>query len=592
MSTKHFFADAPSLVAQHLKALVAANPSLGLIEDDGVVYNPSHKPTNVSIISGGGSGHEPAWSGLVGDNLLAAAVNGPIFGSPSAKQVLAGIDSVPSDKGVILVITNYTGDKLHFGLACAKANAKFASKNVPFAVLAATDDVALGRKRTGMVGRRGLAGNVIVLKVLGTAAGSGASFDQCVAIGSAVNANMVTVGTSLDHCHVPGRQNHETLPDDVCVLGMGIHNEPGLRKLSPIPSIQDLLTEMLKYLVDPTDEERAYVKFDEGDEVVLLINNFGGLSTLETSAITYQTMVALEKEWNITPSRVFSGIFESSLNAPGFSVTLCNMTKVASDLSVDITSVMDYLDAPTTAPHWPRPYGTGVKVTPRKTQANGLPKTNGVCERDFIIDPAKLDRMIRTGCERAIASEPNLTKWDMLMGDGDCGDGVRSVSLNIIKGLDNDLKGSGSVLKALDVVSKSVDDMGGTLGAIFGILIAALETAVVRRINSGDKLTESVWGDCAKEALDCLKLHSGARIGDRTVMDVLIPFCETLYSEKSLERAVEAAQNGAHSTWGMIPRFGRATYVTVAGDQSDGIPPDPGAWAVFEMVKGLLEGMA
>ncbi|KAK9385235.1 Dak1 domain-containing protein [Lipomyces mesembrius] len=544
MSTKHFFADAPSLVGQHLKALVAANPSLCLIEDDRVVYNHCHRPANVSIISGGGSGHEPAWSGRVGDNLLAAAVNGPIFGSPSAKQILTGIDAVPSNKGVILVITNYTGDKLHFGFACEKAKAKFASKCIPFAVLAATDDVALGRKRTGMVGRRGLAGNVSVLKVLGSAAGSGISFDECVAIGSAVNANTVTVGTSLDHCHVPGRQNHETLPEDVCVLGMGIHNEPRLRRLSPIPCIEYLVAEMLNYLIDPNDEERAYVKLDDGDEVVLLVNNFGGLSSLETSALTYQTIVALEKEWNIKPTRVFSGLFESSLNTPGFSVTLCNMCKVASQLSVTVSTIMDYLDAPTTAPHWPRPYRTGVKVAREKINA-------------------KLNNMIRTGCERVIAAEPNLTRWDMLMGDGDCGDGVKSVSLDIIKGLDNDLKGSGSVLKALDVVRNAVDDMGGTLGAIFGIFIAALVTAVVKRAGT--------------EALDCLKSHTGARVGDRTVMDVLIPFCETLYCEKSLESAVKAADKGANNTWGMIPRFGRATYVTTSSGQSADIPPDPGA---------------
>lgn len=159
MSTKHFFADAPSLVIQHLTALVEQNPALRLIADDRVVYDPAHDPSTLSIVSGGGSGHEPAWSGLVGKGLLAAAVNGPIFGSPSAKQVVTGIDSVPSDKGTILVITNYTGDRLHFGLALEKARVKYPGKR--FAILAATDDVALGRKRTGAVGRRGLAGNIL-----------------------------------------------------------------------------------------------------------------------------------------------------------------------------------------------------------------------------------------------------------------------------------------------------------------------------------------------------------------------------------------------------------------------------------------------
>lgn len=159
MSNKHFFHEYQGLVVKALRGFTACNPSLRLIESEKVVYNPSHNASKVSLISGGGSGHEPAWSGYVGDGMLAAAINGDIFGSPSAKQVLAGLNSVKSDKGTILCITNYTGDRLHFGLACEKARA-IGHKNV--AVLAFTDDVALGRKHAaGMVGRRGLAGNVL-----------------------------------------------------------------------------------------------------------------------------------------------------------------------------------------------------------------------------------------------------------------------------------------------------------------------------------------------------------------------------------------------------------------------------------------------
>ncbi|KAK9464396.1 Dak1 domain-containing protein [Lipomyces arxii] len=580
MSTKHFFADAPSLVIQHLQALVAANPSLTLIPEDRVIYDAAHDPNTVSLISGGGSGHEPAWSGLVGSGLLAAVANGPIFGSPSAKQILKAIDSAPSAKGVLLIITNYTGDKLHFGLACEKAKAKYASVGIPFAVLPCTDDVALGRKRTGMVGRRGLAGNVIILKVLGGAAITGMSFGDLYTLGAAVNTNLVTIGSSLDHCHVPGRQNHETLSEDVCILGMGIHNEPGLRKLSPLPSAQDLLAEMIAYLVDPNDEDRAYVSFNDGDEVAMLINNFGGLSALETGALTFQALVQLEK-WNIKPSRVFSGSFESSLNGPGFSISLCNLTNVGKETGIPTATALEYLDAPTTAPSWPHPYRSAKPV-----EVGSVVKTttNGVATADFEVDSVYLDKIIRTACNRAVAAEPDLTRWDMIMGDGDCGDGVKAVSLDILKVLDR--LDSGSLLTALNGIMGAVDDMGGTLGAIFGILLAALVTSVTKRAASKVELTVAVWGECAKEALDSLKSHTGARVGDRTCMDVLIPFCETLNSEKTLGAAVAAAKKAADGTRGMKPRFGRATYVTTAeGD----IPPDPGAWAVYEMVQGLLD---
>jgi dihydroxyacetone kinase len=161
MSSKHYFPETAvnTLVPRFLSAIVTANPSLALIPSQRVVLNTTHKSTHVSLISGGGSGHEPAWSGYVGDGLLSAVACGDIFASPSMKQVLAAIAVVPSEKGTILLITNYTGDKLHFGLAAERALAQgLAGKCV---VLPATDDVSIGRSKCEKVGRRGLAGNVI-----------------------------------------------------------------------------------------------------------------------------------------------------------------------------------------------------------------------------------------------------------------------------------------------------------------------------------------------------------------------------------------------------------------------------------------------
>lgn len=161
MSNKHFFPDtaANTLVPRYLRALTRANRHLGLIESERVIYDTYHDPSTVSIISGGGSGHEPGWSGYVGSGALAAAACGDIFASPSTKQVLAAIQATPSDQGHILMITNYTGDKLHFGLAAERARASGLCKNI--AMIFLTDDVAIGRSKCGAVGRRGLAGHVI-----------------------------------------------------------------------------------------------------------------------------------------------------------------------------------------------------------------------------------------------------------------------------------------------------------------------------------------------------------------------------------------------------------------------------------------------
>lgn len=158
------------------------------------------------------------------------------------KQVLSAIATVPSSKGTILLITNYTGDKLHFGLAAERALAAGLAKKC--VVLPATDDVSIPRSRCEKVGRRGLAGNVIseffrhrldegnglirklAMKILGAAAAKEYSFERCVEIGKAVNDQLVSIGSALDHCHVPGRQNHDEIGKDVCVIGAGIHNEP------------------------------------------------------------------------------------------------------------------------------------------------------------------------------------------------------------------------------------------------------------------------------------------------------------------------------------------------------------------------------
>lgn len=137
---------------------MTANPHLILNEPERVVANQYHDPTKVAIISGGGSGHEPSWSGFVGEGLLSAVACGDIFASPSTKQILAAKKLAPSTKGTIFLITNYTGDRLHFGLAAEKAKA--AGSGEDYLVLPATDDVSMGRSRSERVGRRGMPGHV------------------------------------------------------------------------------------------------------------------------------------------------------------------------------------------------------------------------------------------------------------------------------------------------------------------------------------------------------------------------------------------------------------------------------------------------
>ncbi|TVY38113.1 Dihydroxyacetone kinase [Lachnellula occidentalis] len=613
MSTKHYFPETAvnTLVPRALKALVAANPSLALIESERVVFNTNHDECKVAVISGGGSGHEPSWSGYVGDGLLASVACGDIFASPSMKQVLSAIASTPSQKGTILLITNYTGDNLHFGLAAERALAIGISPKV--VVLPATDDVSIGRSKAGIVGRRGLAGNSITMKAIGAAAARNFGFEQCVEIGKAVNSQLATIGSALDHCHVPGRQNHESIPDDTCIAGAGIHNEPGAQRLSPFPSVEDLIDHLLKLVCDPNDPERGYVKFSDNDDVVLFVNNYGGISNLELGALTQEIIEQLgeslsplllsiqkltlqDAKWHIKPVKIYAGTFESSLNGPGFCVTLCNISTAAAACKLSSSDLLGLLSDPTSAPAWPNVLSnTSTKVTrkaiPQNDNVSTRPKISS--SEDILVDPLLLDRIIRQGCEKAIAAESNLTRWDMVMGDGDCGEAVFGVSTDIIKLLDSGAAKTGSIFDVLYSIIDAVDDMGGTLGAIFGIFLAALATSLrtsTTQSSSNPGSTSSPrYAQAIGHATEKLKNYTGAREGDRTVMDVLLPFAAAFQSSADFGKAVAVAKEKAEATRYLKPKFGRATYVGKGGKEQE--LPDPGAWALMEMLSGMLEGI-
>lgn len=223
MTDRHIFQDHHTLVLRSLKGLVSSHPGLSLIPSLKVVINAAHDTSKVALICGGGAGHEPGSTGFVGYGLLSASVSGDVFASPSAKQVYGAIKAVPSTKGTILIITNYTGDNLHFGLARQKALAD-GIKNVGMVIV--SDDVAVEQKPGSMVGRRALSGTILVCKILGAAAEANLSFADVLNLGQAVNKNLVSIAATLDHCHVPGRSTFAQIPKDTVELGLGLHNEP------------------------------------------------------------------------------------------------------------------------------------------------------------------------------------------------------------------------------------------------------------------------------------------------------------------------------------------------------------------------------
>ena len=251
-----------------------------------------------------------------------------------------------------MIVMNYTGDVLNFGMGVEKARAM--GKEVEIVVV--EDDVGVGREKGGKVGRRGIAGACLVVKICGALAEMGVSLEDTARVGRLVGGNVVSVAVSLSRTHVPGRpvedaaEEAERLPQGTMEIGMGIHNEPGCEKL--VTDLSGVVKKMLAQLLDQSDNDRAYVKIEKSDKTVMLINNFGGLSNLELGAITTEVWTQLGELYGIKPVRVITGVLNGSLNGLGFGISLLKL--VDTGLGQD-NSMLELVDFPCEAIGWPAP---------------------------------------------------------------------------------------------------------------------------------------------------------------------------------------------------------------------------------------------
>lgn len=444
MSTKHFINDPTLLVNSALESLTLTNPSVALDADNKIVYKrPGHGSSQVSIISGGGSGHEPSFGAFVGSGLLSAAVAGTIFASPSAEQVRKAITSrVDTSKGVLVTVMNYTGDVLNFGMAVEKAKA--AGLKVEMVVVG--DDVGVGREKGGKVGRRGIAGTVLVHKIAGALAAQGRTLEEVYKVAKLTAANLVSVGASLDHVHVPGRappdpNSAESLQVGEVEVGMGIHNEAGSGRAKV--DLPQLVSTMLSQLLDQNDKDRAFLNVNS-NEVVLLINNLGGVSVLELGGITTEVVKQLGS-WGIQPVRILSGTYSklhkpcrygtvgkyslltiraivTSLNGLGFSISLLNVVNT----DIGGPSMIELLDYPCEATGWSAPIQKATweaKNTATREDTTG--SDQGIKPSGLMADANALSEALTSGLRAVVAVEPEVTKYDTVVGDGDCGIGLK-----------------------------------------------------------------------------------------------------------------------------------------------------------------------
>ena len=537
----HFINDRADLVADAIEGTIAASGGR-LARLDGlphikVVVRAGWDKSKVALVSGGGSGHEPAHAGFVGRGMLTAAVCGDVFASPSVNAVLAGILAVTGPAGCLLVVKNYTGDRLNFGLAAERARA-FGHR---VTMVVVDDDMAL----PDLAQARGLAATLLVHKIAGALAEEGADLDTVAAAATRVARGGRTIGMALDVCTIPGSPKENRIPDGMAELGLGIHNEPGVEQVAFTGAHAAMDAIVARLMPD----------LPAGPTVALL-NNLGGVSDLEMAVLAKALMalrVADRIELLVGPAAMMT-----SLDMRGFSVSLLPLSD----------GDADRLSAPVDVPGWPgcRPV-TVVGVLPLPdglTPIRAMPSAD-VTTRGFLLGC----------CEALIAAEDDLNALDAKSGDGDTGSTLAGASRALIAAVDMlPLADQTQLFRAIG------QELSQTMGGSSGVLMAIFFAAAGDAASAGQTMRGAL-----QAGLHRMQEIGGAAVGDRTMVDALSPALDAL--EKGLAASAQAARQGAALTAKMTTaKAGRSSYVSEA--QLDG-HTDPGAEAVarlFEYIAG------
>lgn len=592
MASKHVINEPRELVNESLKGLARLNPSIKVDEASRVVVLAKVPKGRVALISGGGSGHEPAHAGFVGEGLLSAAICGNVFASPNVGQIRKAIDLVDNNKGTLAIIMRYTGDVLLFGLA--KEQHAVTNPTKPFRLTVVGDDCAVPRKQGSLVGRRGLAGTVIVYKIASALADEEADIDAVYDLAEYVATRVGTMGAALEHCHVPGTEVPDShLAADEIEFGCGIHNESGVLR-EKMTTSKAMVKKMLAFITDTSDAERAFLPFqhDGKDEVALLVNNLGSISELELSSIANDAMEILAEQ-GISVKRVMIGTVMTSLNMPGFSFSLLLLPRAGEKYFP--SRILELLDAPASSPGWrfmakgepgvPQAAATTEEV-PQVIKSGGDPVS---------YDYAFFEKAAIAAAHKLIEAEPEITRYDTIAGDGDCGLCLQSGAEGIVAAFKEGAVDKNDVVTAVLNLAQSIEkNMDGTSGALYSIWSNALASGLSKaaQSSSSSSATPAVWASALEQALSTLYSYTAARRPSRTLIDPLAAFTEAFAASSGSDFAAAAKDAAAASeaTKDLIAKAGRAAYVGREALQEAQVP-DPGAHGVTKILEGIQEAL-
>lgn len=568
------------VVRQMCRGIANAHPSLELDQKYKVITRRHLRTDKVNLISGGGSGHEPAHAGYVGTGMLDAAVCGDVFASPSQIQVYQAIRKVKSDKGVLLIIKNYSGDMMNFKNAAALAE----EDGITVDYVKVEDDIAV-QDSLYTVGQRGVAGTVFVHKITGAAAERGYALQEVKRIAQKAADHVRSIGFALTSCTVPAKGTPTfDIGESEMEFGVGIHGEPGIERCA-IQDADALAERMVGAILEKLD-------IAADDRAAVMVNGFGGTPLMELYLL-YDAVARELHQKGIAIARTFVGNYMTSIDMAGASVSVLKLDDELESLLNDPCQtpalVIDgaqgehpYIGADERELAGEEPCYT-VEMPAEAAVVKGCLTTQNV---KYLVDAM---------CESIIRNEVPFCELDSHAGDGDFG-------MSVAKGFRQVKREWKELVKAEDIGTFLhecsmiiMENCGGASGPIWGSAFRAAGKAAEGKT----AVTVQEFATMLQAAVTGIQktgersFGRGAGIGDKTLMDALIPCADTWteYAQRDItfqegfHLGARAAVVGAEKTKDIVARMGRAGTV---GERSLGYP-DAGAYALGVIFTELAE---
>ncbi|WP_214110497.1 dihydroxyacetone kinase family protein [Acrocarpospora catenulata] len=540
------FNDPAVFADEMIEGFAAAHDHRVRLAPGGVVRRDGTPPGRVAVVTGGGSGHYPAFAGLVGPGLADGAVVGNVFASPSAQQVVSVAQAVHAGAGVLLTYGNYAGDRLNFDAA----QERLREAGVAVETVRVTDDIysAPDSERDR---RRGIAGDLVVFKVAGAAAAEGRPLAEVALLARRANDRTRTMGVAFSGCTLPGAAEPLfTVPAGRMAVGLGIHGEPGFEETA-LPTADGLAELLVSRLLAelPGDVAQA-----AGGRVAVLLNGLGTVAQ-EELFVVYRRVRALLTEAGVTAVAPEVGEVCTSFDMAGVSLTLAWLDEELERLWL----------APADTPAFRRGVVTpALTAAPAEEATPVVQKTTGVTADEESWRAAATVVRLLAAVEATIdAHADELGRIDAVAGDGDHGIGMRrGARAAAAAGREAHDRGAGAGTVLVAAADAWADRAGGTSGALWGVGLRRAGQA----LGDTGRPSAATLARALHAAANAVQAAGGAQVGDKTLVDVLIPLAEAydaaigdgLSPTDAFGAAAQAAEKAANDTRNLLPRMGRA----------------------------------